>query len=97
MSDKNAEKKKEANLLADTFLNARRRSKSPRFLFLKGDVKNVPFGAEKMLKGVAVLTGKAVGGPRGLGGGNLIPTINMAGGRCTLSREDTTKWGKIVL
>lgn len=87
-------KKNNNNLLVDTFLNARRRSKCPRSLFLKGDVKNVPFGAEKMLKGAAVLTRKAVGGPGGLGRGNLIPTISVAGGRCTLSREDTTKWGR---
>lgn len=49
-----------------------------------------------MLKGVAALTRKPVGGLSSLGRGNLIPGITMACGRCTLSREDTTK-GKAVL
>lgn len=61
---------------------------------LKGDVKKVPFEAGEMLKGVAALTGNPRGGPSSLGGVNLIPGINMACGRCTLSREDTTKWGR---
>lgn len=95
LSDKNHPPQKNIDLLMNKFLITQERSESPHsfLFFVKEMSKNIPFGAGTMLRVVALKTGKPVGGPSGLGRGNLIPAINMGGGRCTLSGEDT-KWGR---